>query len=329
MPHMNGRNSVLMCVVFALGLATVTERPALSAEPEASADWWRVVYVADYLSVGVGVGLLAGLHFTPPADAGIGPVFDADNWQGILDPAHSNVIGAQVQPESVPAWGLLIGVTAGLTGIMVMEGIPGANGLDRMDAQLLHDSVLGYLEAVSWTLAITEIFKTGFGRLRPDFQDRVRRYHCGNKASPDPACAGFSGQGLDGGAVALDDGQRSFFSGHSSLSFGIATYWSLAIGGRMVWGERADSTSAVLGIIAQVGLLVGAGYVSGSRVGDDRHHVTDVVVGSLVGFAVAHAAYWRHFDADGMPRTRLNDGKATADLMPASQGLGLGVGGTF
>ncbi len=316
-------------MLASLVLAVIPAGPAQAVEPEGHAEegWWRVEYVADYLSVGAGLGLWLGLRTVKPAAAGIGPVFEPDRWQGILGPAHSDTIGEPHQGNTVPEWGLTIWAGVGLAGIMVMEGVAGANGLDHTDHQLLHDATLGYSEALLWTLAITEILKTGVGRLRPDFQDRVRRYHCGNRASPDGLCAGFSGAPLNNGWADVETGQRSFVSGHSSTAFAIATYWALVIGGRMVWGKRADSNSMAIGALAQAGLLAAAFWVASTRVADNRHHIEDVVVGSVLGFVVAHAAYWRHFDGSGMPRER--SGSESLRIGPSSAGVGVGVSGSF
>jgi len=320
--------SRLFRLAIALPLALAVATQAHAAEPEArGGDWWRVDYVGDYLSVGASLGMMVGFRLSEPNPAAFGPVYDPEHWQGILDPAHRKAIGKPHREDTVPGWGLGVFAGVGAVGILLQEGIAGANGMDEVDWQIAHDSMLGYTEAITWSLAITEAFKVGVGRLRPDFQDRVRRYHCGHLRSQDPVCDGWSGEPLEESVIAA--GRRSFISGHSSFSFAVATYWSLVIGGRMVWGERADSTSMALGVLLQTGLLAIASWVTASRVSDGRHHIEDVIAGAAIGFASAHGAYWRHFGTDGLPRERSGKRRSQAPGGPRSQGLGISMGGTF
>jgi len=303
--------------------------PAASGDGGGEGDWWRPDYIADYSSILVGAGLWLGLRTVEPADAAFGPRFDASNWEGVLDPGNSDQLGRVHRPDTVSESGLMVWAGVGLAGVMLQEWIPQLNGLDRLDAQLAHDSVIGYLETLSWTLGVTEILKTSIGRLRPDFQDRARRYHCGNLGQTDGACAGWVGEPLEEGDKEFMRGRKSFVSGHASFAFGIATYWSMVIGGRMVWGKRAKGHTVALGVLFQGALMASAAFVTGSRVDDGRHHVSDVLAGSLVGFTLAQVAYWRHFDTDGLPRSRPQPGKVTAQIGPSAAGLGLGVSGGF
>ena len=306
-------------------LLLLIPQPASAEDSDSGERWWRTDYVGDYLSVGASLGLAIGFRLATPESASMGPSYDPSSWQSVLSERYAGELGKPYRQDTVPVWGLGVFAGAGALGIALQEWIPGANGLDEVDGQIAHDSMLGYVEAITWTVAITEVVKWGVGRLRPDFQDRVRSYHCGQLASKDPVCVGWQGTARESDVIAA--GRRSFISGHASFSFAVATYWSLVVGGRMVWGTRSDDTSLPLGVLIQAGLLGLATWVAASRITDGRHHIEDVIAGAVVGFAMAHGAYWRHFGADGLPRTRRDaDGPA---LSPTTRSLGLSLGGRF
>ncbi|MBW2527762.1 MAG: phosphatase PAP2 family protein [Deltaproteobacteria bacterium] len=317
--------STTLCLLLLVGHASGAE----PVRDEGSPSWWRPVYLADYGSVIASAALLGGLRRIDPSSAAmIGPSFSEDDWEAILDPAYDDEIGYPHTPESVPEVVLAPIAGGGLVGIMVMEWIPGLNGLDEVDGQLVHDAVLGYLEALTWTLALSELFKVTVGRLRPDFQDRAVRYHCGTLGQNDGICAGFVGEPLS--AEEYRRGRKSFVSSHASLTFAVASYWNLIIGGRLVWGERASADTRAVGVWMQSALLTGATLVSISRIVDRRHHAGDVAAGAGIGIGLAAAAYFRHFGLDGLPRSRASkEGKAELALGPSAQGLGLGLSGRF
>lgn len=292
---------------------------------DAKGNWWRLDYLGDYTSIALAATLaVTFFEFVPPGDAVFGPIYDAKDWTKVLAPENDSTLGGKSLTSTVPGWSLLVGGGIGMGAMMLMEWTPGLNGMDRTDWQLAHDTVIGYVEALSWTMLVTEGVKSAFGRLRPDFQDRARRYHCGTLNDTVPACDGFTDEPMT--AAELNDGRRSFVSGHASFSFAMATYWSLVVGGRMVWGDRASNETRPVGVLLQAGFLALATWVAVTRVQDKRHHVEDVVVGSIIGFAVANGAYWRHFSTSGLSRIRTSD---APQVGPASNGLGLSVGGTF
>lgn len=317
--------SATLSVLLLCGAAAGAEPPRDDASPQ----WWRPAYLADYGSVIAAAALLGGLRtIDPNPTAAIGPSYSENDWEAILDPAYDDEIGYPHTDESIPEVVLAPIAGGGLIGIMVMEWIPGLNGLEQADQQLAHDSVLGYLEALTWTLAVSEVFKVGVGRLRPDFQDRAKRFHCGTLGERDGACAGFAGEPLS--AEEYRRGRKSFVSSHASLTFAVASYWNLVIGGRLVWGQRATRDTMAVGVWMQGALWTGASLVSMSRIVDRRHHASDVVAGAGIGIGLAAAAYFRHFGFDGLPRTRNSKTpKAEISLGPSAQGLGMGLSGRF
>ena len=298
-----------MSLIFKPSLSALTLFFLLSVlapqRADAGEDWWRWDYAADYSVIAVGAGLALGLRFIDPADdAAIGPSFDPEHPEAIFDPEHADLIGRRHREDTLTPADMAIHAGVAFSALMLIEGIPTLNGLDGFDGQLLHDSAIGFLEATTLTLAITQITKVSAGRLRPDFQDRARRYYC-NLSPPVETVGCDDVRGAKVEEKAFKNGRMSFMSGHSSFSFSTSTYLSLALGGRFVWGDRADDLGAgglVLGMLSQTALMTFAGFVAASRLEDGRHHPSDVVTGAIVGVAVAMIAYWRHFDTSGLPR---------------------------
>jgi membrane-associated phospholipid phosphatase len=110
-------------------------------------------------------------------------------------------------------------------------------------------------------------------------------------------------QSLDADGYAPFSGQASLPSGHSAMAFALAT--SLADDIRRPW--------------ATVGLYGMASAVAWSRVNDNRHWLSDVAAGALVGITSAKLASgrWRIF------------GLKAPSILAAPSGMGLGWSGQF
>ncbi|MSP92717.1 MAG: phosphatase PAP2 family protein [Myxococcales bacterium] len=273
--------------------------------PVASTGWWSTRDLVDYGIVAGSLGGFYAIHsLTPSAQSGIGPSFDAAHPAAILKAEFADQTGRkhliEDKGETVPAAyvGAALPLVAAWLGLQ--EGLA-ANS----DARHLHDVLVGLGDSMATTLFVTEILKYEFGRLRPDFQDRVRRHYCTTQKSVEISCTGAEVP-LDADPAKADkvfaDGRRSFPSGHSSTSFVLATYAGLVTGGHLVWGERATPTTRMVGIALQATVLGLAGFVVWSRVDDGRHNPTDVLAGSLIGVAMANVAYWRRFTSSGTSR---------------------------
>ena len=64
-----------------------------------------------------------------------------------------------------------------------------------------------------------------------------------------------------------------------------------------------------------------ASLVGVSRVIDQQHWPSDVLMGALVGSTIAHLAYLTHFDESGQPRRRMTSGdRAAVRLVPLPTG---------
>lgn len=145
--------------------------------------------------------------------------------------------------------------------------------------------------------------KNAVGRPRPDLLSR-----CVPKAGTDLTALVAVGVCTQKSAEILQEGFRSFPSGHSGSAFSGLAYISFFLAsqfklfGRPEVGSisTAMTTSSTwhppalfLGLIAFMPIL-GSSMIAISRLQDYRHDYADVMVGSLIGLVVAYVS-WRRF----------------------------------
>lgn len=291
--------------------AAVAAAASLAGRPARGDDgWWQKSMLVDYgLVAAGGATFLAMARSAPPNGSGIGPSFDAANPSAILDPKYASLLGrkhlTEDKGETVPTAYVGAAIVPVAGWLVAQEWL--ADGYVGSAKSLrLHETGVGLGETLALTLMTNEILKQTVGRLRPDFQDRVRRHYCAMADHHGVACTGSEGPDLDPDPARaqriFDDGRKSFPSGHSATSFALATYAALATGGRFVWNDRATGLSRGVGIGAQAAILGLAAFVAHSRVQDGRHNPSDVLTGALIGTAFANLAYWRRFDTSGEAR---------------------------
>ena len=303
--------SLLLLIGLFAQLPSAYGAPANRAPKEPDAPWWRAGYVVDYGLIAFGglLYLIPSLAETPQP-ASIGPVYDPASPEAVLNARYADRIGKAYtdakQGEMVPTPWVGYALGAGF-GWLVVQELPPWSGGDEPNAQRLHDTVVGYLEGFALTLGVMEVLKVSVGRLRPDFQERALRYHCHTEIVAGLDCATVAPLASDPEEARwiLNDGRKSFPSGHAATAAFMSSYLIYAIGGRYVWGSTATSTSRSVGIVAQ-GLLLGVGvFTASSRYMDARHHMSDILAGSALGLSMAALSYWRRFDASGKPRRRV------------------------
>ena len=116
-----------------------------------------------------------------------------------------------------------------------------------------------FKKAIVYTYTLTEYTKTIVHRERPDRSD-----------------------------------SRSFFSGHTSTTFATSTYLFLELNDLFNrWNvTKSNSTLKSVFKISSFGILYGwAGYVGYSRMLDNKHYITDVLVGATVGTLMSIFVY--------------------------------------
>lgn len=159
--------------------------------------------------------------------------------------------------------------------------------IGRASAHKLHVSLLGLGITLVLTEFLTNIGKNAIGRPRPDLLDR-----CDPASNtPKTGLVNYSvctetDQGM------LQDGWRSFPSGHSSFSFAGLGYLALHLAGQL--GALRTGANLPSLLLCLLPLLAAAG-VAISRLEDYRHDPYDVTAGSLLGITVAYVCYRRYF----------------------------------
>ncbi|KAG6002429.1 hypothetical protein E4U21_003103 [Claviceps maximensis] len=140
------------------------------------------------------------------------------------------------------------------------------------------------------TSFLTDIVKNAVGRPRPDLLDRCRPATVTkqNVLVNIEVCETKD-------SFKLQDGWRSFPSGHSSFAFAGLGFLSLYMAGQLhVFHHPAGGRDLGRALLC-LAPLIGATLVAISRCEDYRHDVYDVCVGSVLGMSVAYWSYRRHW----------------------------------
>ncbi len=297
------------------------EEQQQNLNPDNRSGWWSSRYLIDYALVAGGItGYAIGKDLDPRSNSMIGPSYDPDNLIELFQSDELNEpYLEQDTEESVPEYWIHRSIALSGAFLVGMEWKAARDG--RGSYHRLHNTFIGYAEAVALNAAATELLKPVFARLRPDFRERALRFHCQDLDPQEYSifCADFFDRPLDEdpdeARDLLEDGRKSFYSGHSSNSFALFGYTSLAIGGRYVWGEDVTHRSRITGIAVQTGLMSFATYISASRVKDGRHFVSDTIVGAAAGTLFANLSYWRRFNRQGELR-RESSGRSNITASP-------------
>jgi membrane-associated phospholipid phosphatase len=144
--------------------------------------------------------------------------------------------------------------TVALTPVIVLGGL-GIAGGQHGGGHFWEDTLI-VGEAGATTMLVTNLFKAAFGRERPF----VHALSAEQKQSREPS----------------SDDNVSFFSGHASLAFSIAT-----AGGTVAHLRGYDLEPYIWGV--GLSLATVTGYL---RLVADRHYFTDVLAGAAVGSAI-------------------------------------------
>jgi membrane-associated phospholipid phosphatase len=182
--------------------------------------------------------------------------------------------------------------------------------------------VWAYLEALGWTVLVTGVTKMVVGRTRP------------YAVLDHPALAGPA-----------SEQDVSFFSGHSAAMFCAATFVSLDLSAWLTHRVLRDASATrrvLLGWVVPYTISFGLATLVGvSRIVDQQHWATDVLVGAAVGSTASYIAYTVHFDSAGNPRRRhtlalgpmispmLSPMIGSSPAAPAGQAAGIALAGVF
>jgi diacylglycerol diphosphate phosphatase/phosphatidate phosphatase len=150
-------------------------------------------------------------------------------------------------------------------------------------------SVLGLLLGVSLTYLITSILKVSVGKLRPDFKDRC-------KPSDVPSTDDKFGTILNctGDKKIINEGRKSFPSGHTSSSFAGFAYSSLYIGYQLrLFSPHTFVLKTLFFIIPWIIAIL----VAVTRIFDNKHHFSDIFSGAVIGIIFAFFSFFLYFPA--------------------------------
>ncbi|KAF8162840.1 phosphatidic acid phosphatase type 2/haloperoxidase [Crassisporium funariophilum] len=158
-----------------------------------------------------------------------------------------------------------------------------------------HNSTLGLILGLALTGAFTQIVKITVGRPRPDLIDRCQPP--AGLVDPPFGLTDWTVCTQTDNAI-MRDGFRSFFSGHSSLSFAGLGFLAFYLAGKMhLFDSRGQTSKAWLALSP----FMGATLVAISRTMDYRHHWHDVLVGSILGTVLAFFSYHQYYPSLASP----------------------------
>jgi diacylglycerol diphosphate phosphatase / phosphatidate phosphatase len=175
-----------------------------------------------------------------------------DNDPMMSYPLRNSLSGGEI----VPPWALAIVIVLPLIFFLPLQHF-------RRSAHDLFATLFGWAESVVLALFVTEMLKRAAGRYRPDFDARL----------------------ASGDQTLIVEGEQSFPSGHSSLSFAVMSYvamWSAANLG--VFHRHGGGGELWKAVISLAPLSI-AFFVAISRTIDNHHNFSDVLAGGVIGAA--------------------------------------------
>lgn len=149
-----------------------------------------------------------------------------------------------------------------------------------------HVTGLGLAISIILSCFVTDVLKDAVGRPRPDFLAR-----CEPKITASPEDLVTIDVCTASGHV-LQDGWRSFPSGHSSFSFAGLGYLAMFFASQT---HALRPRTSLLVVLFCVAPLLAAALIAISRLEDYRHDHADVICGSLLGFLVAYFNWRRYY----------------------------------
>jgi diacylglycerol diphosphate phosphatase/phosphatidate phosphatase len=116
------------------------------------------------------------------------------------------------------------------------------------------------------------------------------------------------------------EGQKSFPSGHASISFAGMTWITLYL--RAAFGVANNVHVTVPALIAASPLVIST-WVSISRVRDRWHNTDDIAVGALIGIVSALVVWWHYrlHRAGGRPHSSEPSARDSHSPQPTSHSL--------
>ena len=187
--------------------------------------------------------------------------------------------------------------------IMVPSLLLRARLLSRQrQLQLLGWLLLAFLQAIGSMLLLVDGLKAAVGRPRPYFLSACdykgfRSNSSSYLALTRPGALGSLSSCLSQSPAQLQEAQRSFPSGHSSMSWAGLVFLTLFLQALV----RARGLMSTRALACAAGPVLLACFISVSRLWDRAHNYDDVAVGGAIGALCAIGA-WRHLAAHAAER---------------------------
>jgi membrane-associated phospholipid phosphatase len=206
------------------------------------------------------------------------------------DPSLHNAIQSNTIPSEI-MFALYLGVVVFLIVLLVV--VPARVQNRTINTRYLHHALLGWFMQFGIALMFQGTMSVTMGGLRPDFYARCNPILPWTRGTM-PVCQ--SGD--------LDEGRRSFPSGHASFTMGSGLFFSLLLVGAT---DALNGDGYVWKHIVWLAPTLGSILIGVTRMRNARHHGRDVLIGFIVGAFAAVFAYWNYFHslwgaARGYPR---------------------------
>jgi len=167
----------------------------------------------------------------------------------------------------------------------------------------LHQSIMGFCVSLSLAMFVTTLIKVSVGRFRPDFLSRCNvnitkveqiynTYKISSEIDFGPRTLYDTSICSNTDTHVLNEGRRSFPSGHSAFAFSSLFYLSLYIAGKI---HLYDGNYIFWKLLMVVAPNLVALFIALTRIMDYRHHWQDVVIGSFIGIFFAALSYFYYF----------------------------------
>ncbi|WVF67223.1 hypothetical protein IAT40_001971 [Kwoniella sp. CBS 6097] len=214
-----------------------------------------------------------------------------NGYRRLFDITDTSLAHPHADPERVPVW--LLAVLCGIVPAVIII-FTAAVRRSFWDA---HRGLLGLVLGLALVATFTNIIKITVGRPRPDF---FARCILPEGLTENPL------HGLTSWTVCtqpddsqLQEGFRSFPSGHSSFAWSGMWYLILYLAAKMRINNRTGYTYKSWLLLAPLSCCT---LITISRTMDYRHHATDVIAGSILGILGSWYSYRQYYPALSHPQ---------------------------
>jgi len=165
------------------------------------------------------------------------------------------------------------------------------------DAVDLVTAIMVFTLASPLNGVLTNVIKLCVGRPRPDFIAR-----CWPDGEIPDGAFDTSDLPCKGNLATIDEGRKSFPSGHSSFSFVTWGFIFFYLAGKL-GTFRCRSPAPSLHLLLLFSCLLAPTCIAISRTADYHHHWQDVLVGSLIGLVTVWVVYRQHYPPLSSPQS--------------------------